>query len=103
MTVMQPNETDEISQTCQIRLIRTSNPHINPKFNKVSVKGFAGKVEFAFKILNKMHELGVYHHDLVVSNLLWDGKSVTVIDFENATFRRDGEGSMNGSSWTREN
>ena len=73
----------------KIRLIRTPNPHINPNFNKVSVKGFAGEVEFAFKILDKMHELGVYHHDLVVSNLLWDGKSVTVIDFENGEMVRD--------------
>ena len=43
----------------------------------------------AFRILDKMHELGIYHHDLIASNLLWDGKSVTIIDFENATFRDD--------------
>jgi serine/threonine protein kinase len=43
----------------------------------------------AFKILDKIHELGVYHHDLISSNLLWDGKSVTIIDFGNATFRQD--------------
>ena len=38
-----------------------------------------------------MHTLGVYHHDLIASNCIWNGKSITIIDFENATFRANAE------------
>lgn len=45
----------------------------------------------AFNLLEKMHALGVYHHDLIESNYLWNGKSITIVDFENATFRQDAD------------
>jgi hypothetical protein len=43
----------------------------------------------ASNLLEKMHELGVYHHDLLASNCLWNGKSIIIVDFEDATFRQD--------------
>jgi len=45
----------------------------------------------AFILLENMHTLGVYHHDLIASNCIWNGKSITIIDFENATFRANAE------------
>jgi serine/threonine protein kinase len=45
----------------------------------------------AFSLLDKIHQLGVYHHDLIASNLLWNGKSITILNFENVTFCQDAE------------
>ena len=50
-------------------------------------------------LLAKIHNLGVYHHDITPENLLWDRrKSLKLIDFEAATFR-DGNGSDRTKEW----
>ena len=43
-----------------------------------------------FAFLNKIHDLGVYHHDITAPNLFWDRSDhLMLADYETATFKDD--------------
>ncbi|KAL1496275.1 hypothetical protein AB1Y20_016238 [Prymnesium parvum] len=60
---------------------------IYPPVDEEGVKLFISQLRLA---VEKVHEAGIVHGDLYVTNILWNGNSVKIIDWDTAFFAEEG-------------
>jgi serine/threonine protein kinase len=67
-----------------VKLTNLSDQNSNPLPNELAALINAGT-----SLLTELHTVGVYHLDIRVDNLFWDGEKIMIIDFEASQYCTD--------------